>query len=203
MQSIDIYSALADSFAQQYELVSFESVHKDWLHLIPAVGIALDVGAGSGRDAAYLVKQGLKVVAVEPAKKLRHLAQKLHQGQDIQWMDDRLPDLKSVRELSFNFDIILLSAVWMHLRQDERDIALKSLNELLDSNGLIVITLRHGSSPDERVMYPVSRIEIFEIIERLNLPLCELTFETSTSDALGRDNVKWETVVLKRNCMDC
>jgi ubiquinone/menaquinone biosynthesis C-methylase UbiE len=39
---------------------------------------ALDVGAGSGRDAAWLVSRGFEVWAVEPSEVMRREAQKRH-----------------------------------------------------------------------------------------------------------------------------
>ena len=60
--------------ADQYNSVPFESVHKDWLDDIPSEGMALDVGAGSGRDARFLAARGLSVVAVEPADGIREVA---------------------------------------------------------------------------------------------------------------------------------
>ncbi|SCG08174.1 hypothetical protein GA0115255_123563 [Streptomyces sp. Ncost-T6T-2b] len=49
------YAEAADALAVQYEQVTFEDVHRDVLHLLPsAPARILDVGAGTGRDAAAL-----------------------------------------------------------------------------------------------------------------------------------------------------
>lgn len=50
--------------------------------------IALDVGAGSGRDAAWLASLGYEVVAAEPAAGMRIEAQRRHPDPRIRWLDD-------------------------------------------------------------------------------------------------------------------
>ena len=83
----DHYSTNADEFGKRYESVSFETVHAGWLHLLPEKpGIALDVGAGSGRDAAHLAHRGWEVVAVEPATRLREEARARHPSARIRWL---------------------------------------------------------------------------------------------------------------------
>ena len=65
----ELYSERANEFAERYESVETEQVHETWLHLLPPrPGLALDVGAGSGRDAAWLAERGWEVTAVEPAE---------------------------------------------------------------------------------------------------------------------------------------
>jgi SAM-dependent methyltransferase len=68
LDTVSFYDANADAFAAKYESLSPADVHANIVDLIPSgPGWALDVGAGSGRDAAWLVSRGYDVVAVEPA----------------------------------------------------------------------------------------------------------------------------------------
>ncbi|NVJ63025.1 MAG: hypothetical protein HWD84_02230, partial [Flavobacteriaceae bacterium] len=57
--NIHYYSKNAETLSQQYNSIGFEKVHRDWISEIPEKGFALDVGAGSGRDARYLAAKGL------------------------------------------------------------------------------------------------------------------------------------------------
>jgi len=59
--------SLALPASTRYESVTFEHVH-DWLlsALPDRPGIVLDVGAGTGRDAAWLAAHGHEVVALKP-----------------------------------------------------------------------------------------------------------------------------------------
>ncbi len=49
------YAEAAETLAAQYESITFAEVHRETLHLVPACPVSvLDIGAGSGRDAAAL-----------------------------------------------------------------------------------------------------------------------------------------------------
>ena len=57
-QTIQQYSDRAEEFTATYESLTFEQVHQQVLDLIPNKGSAvLDVGAGSGRDAAWFAQR--------------------------------------------------------------------------------------------------------------------------------------------------
>jgi SAM-dependent methyltransferase len=204
--SIKYYSSNAEHFANQYDSLSFDAVHSEWYCRIPKRGIALDVGAGSGRDARFLSAQGWSVVAVEPADGLREVAQRYLTKHDkvspILWINDTLPELAKVFALDTKFDLILLSAVWMHLAPSSRERAFRKLSSLLNANGKLVITLRHGQSPDEREMHSVSTTELakyaiqFGLSYELLTPAHTEDSETKITDALGRSDVNWQTVLL-------
>ncbi|MEV4395316.1 hypothetical protein [Nonomuraea sp. NPDC049607] len=94
LQSTSGYAEAAERLAEQYESVTFAEVHREMLHLFPArPSSVLDIGAGSGRDAAALAALGHQVVAAEPTAELRARGKALHAGQDLEWVDDALPDL--------------------------------------------------------------------------------------------------------------
>ena len=63
----------------RYESVTAETVHRWLVDLLPnAPALILDIGAGTGRDAAWLASRGLEVIAVEPSGAMRAEAQRLH-----------------------------------------------------------------------------------------------------------------------------
>lgn len=66
--AISWYDEHAKELSVQYEALSPESVHGWAADLLPqGNALALDVGAGTGRDAAWLTSRGYEVVAVEPS----------------------------------------------------------------------------------------------------------------------------------------
>lgn len=194
-ENIAYYTKNAEALADQYNSVSFESVHEDWLSMLPKEGMALDVGAGSGRDARFLASQGLSVVAVEPSAGIRDMALKYDTRHQVHWLSDSLPELKQVFSLQTKFDLILLSAVWMHIAPSSRNRCIRKLSSLLKPNGKLIISLRHGPSPDERTMYPVSTSELSTLASQYGLT-CKLLSEQNQEDQLGRDEVSWQTVML-------
>ncbi|WP_371195989.1 methyltransferase domain-containing protein [Glaciecola sp. SC05] len=194
-KTIFYYSTQAEQLSAQYDSIDFVDVHGEWMHHIPEKGWALDVGAGSGRDSAFLAKKGFSVVAVEPAKGMRELAQKKQIDANIHWLDDSLPELRQVFSLQIKFDLILLSAVWMHLAPTHRERAFRKLSSLLKPNGKLIISLRHGECRDGRVMYSVSSEEHQKLASKFGLSF-ELASEKVKKDQMGRSDVSWETVVL-------
>lgn len=196
--NITYYNRHAEQLADQYDSLEFEQVHRDWLKLIPNEGMALDVGAGSGRDARYLACNGYNVVAVEPAAELRERAQAYSAStpescHPIHWLDDSLPELNHVHKLQTKFDLILLSAVWMHIAPSQRQRSFRKLSSLLKPNGKMVVSLRHGPSPDERTMHPVSADELAQLAQQQGLSFRVLG---PSDDSLGRAEVGWETVLM-------
>ncbi|GAA5644291.1 class I SAM-dependent methyltransferase [Vibrio proteolyticus] len=189
------YDKNAVSLAKYYDSVEFESVHHSCRTYWPRSGsFVLDVGAGTGRDARWFHKQGCSVVAVEPSSGMRQLGIE-NSAKEINWINDSLPDLTSVVRLENLYDFILLSGVWMHLPTSNRAAAFKTLSDLLSDNGILVITLRHGSFHDEREHFDVSVSELENLCLSSCLSICQVTEQT---DMLKRHDITWQTVVLKK-----
>jgi len=188
------YAESAERLARVYESVSFESVHEALLDLLPAAPArVLDVGAGTGRDAAALAGRGFSVDAVEPVADLRRVAARLHPDAGITWREGALPDLRGVQG---PYDVILLSAVWMHLPPEQRPIAMQSLTRLLASGGTLLITLRRGEPPADRNMFDVPPEEVAGHGAEAGLTLLRIVDEGA--DRLGREEVRWNSVALQK-----
>lgn len=57
------YNQNAGSLAEQYDSTTFEQVHTSWQAFWYLVGDrVLDVGAGSGRDAKWMVKKAARLL---------------------------------------------------------------------------------------------------------------------------------------------
>ena len=154
------YGESADALVKPYESLSFADVHRETLPLIPTTpSRVLDVGAGTGRDAAALANLGHTVVAVEPTPELRAHGQRLHRAAAITWIDDALPDLDKVHARGERFDLVMLTAVWMHLDSSQRERAMARVAGLLQPGGLMTLLLRHGPVPAGRRMFEVSAAE--------------------------------------------
>ncbi|SEO83990.1 hypothetical protein SAMN04488052_103301 [Aquisalimonas asiatica] len=99
-----------------------------------------------------------------------------------------------MRSLNERFKLILVSAVWMHVPPSERERAFRILSELLAPGGVLVITLRHGPSPDERCLFDTS----LEELESFARARALVTIAASGSrGAQAREGVSWETLVFR------
>ncbi|GAA2732883.1 hypothetical protein GCM10010439_51550 [Actinocorallia aurantiaca] len=171
----------------------FEEVHQLVLGLIPVKpGRVLDVGAGSGRDAAALSRLGHRVVAVEPVAEFRALGGLLHAAEGIVWVDDVLPTLARVEG---RFDLVWLSAVWMHLEQAERAEAMRRLAELVAPGGAVMVTLRHGPVPTGRHMFDVGDKETIDLARSCGL---RVEIHEQDRDFMGRAEVQWSSLGFRK-----
>lgn len=149
------YGAEAPDLLKRYERMPFEEAHRGVFDLIPPAPLnVLDIGAGTGRDAAWFAARGDGVTAIEPTREMREGARSLHPEPNIEWIDDHLPDLVSVRGRTF--DLVWMSAVWMHFNADERAAMMPVVAALVRPSGSLMISLRHGRVPEGRRMFEVS-----------------------------------------------
>lgn len=189
------YDTHVSEVTSLYESVASEAVHRWLIELLPqAPALVLDVGAGTGRDAAWLAERGYEVVAAEPSSVMRAQGQQLHAETVIHWVADSLPDLEQTLRLGLSFDLILLSAVWMHVPPNERRRAFRKLVTLLKPTGLIAITLRQGPAERARGFYPTSPSEIGRL-SREHGAFVERTGESQ--DKLGRPEVTWTHLAIR------
>jgi SAM-dependent methyltransferase len=109
------FSKNVPQLVTRYESLAFEDVHAALLDLFPGSGATiLKAGSGSGRDAAWFASHGYDVVAVEPSDAMLTLARTAPVAVDS-LAGRQPPELAQVRRLGLTFDLILLTAVWMHV----------------------------------------------------------------------------------------
>jgi len=206
------YNDNATELAQQYLSKSFDEVHQSWSQFLPSIienpnARILDLGAGSGRDAKHFAElaakthtteNNIQILAAEPANELSQLGQKTTQGLNVIWIEDSLPALSNVTKQEISFDLILLSAVWMHIPPSDRARSIRKLANLLKPGGKLVISLRHGQTDEEckqRKMHHVCADELKNLATTVGL---FTKLETpKEEDKLGRNHVSWQTVVLQ------
>jgi SAM-dependent methyltransferase len=193
------YAADAQALIARYERIPFAEKHQPVLHLFPsAPADVLDIGAGTGADAAFLAAAGHRVVAVEPTEAFRAAAISLHATQPVEWLDDSLPALGVVRARGQCFDLILLSAVWMHLDQAERAQAMPRVAALLRPGGRVLLSLRHGPVPHGRRMFEVSAEETIQLAQAQGLH-CVLNLHTPSVQQINRDaGVMWSRLAFTK-----
>ncbi len=190
------YDEGAAELLDGYERLRPEDVHAGLLDLLPPGQdrIVLDVGAGSGRDAAWLRRLGYEVVAVEPARRMREGAQARHPDPAIRWVDDRLPALAATHRLGLAFDLVLVSGVLMHVPPPERPRALRKMATLLKPGGLLLVSVRDGESAPGRPVWPVAGGELELFARTCGLALLKVA---RAADLQGRPGVTWSSYALR------
>ena len=198
MANTDYYDQNADRLYTEYSALQSDDIHCVWTEKCLSdrnPGIACDIGAGSGRDANWLAVQGWDVIAVEPSK-LRPLGES-DSLPNVNWINDSLPDLKELRKLGHQFDLILLSAVWQHVPETQRERVFRILCELLKPSGLLIFSLRRSNDLDEqrdRNFHPVSSSQLNRLADRKALLR---RHQSASLQDLKRDYVSWDWLVFE------
>ncbi len=200
MSSTSYYNQNRDALFEQYHAYEPAVVHRAWAteHLQgKKPGFACDIGAGTGRDANWLAEQGWEVLAVEPSK-LREKGEE-HSHPKVAWLDDTLPELKRLRALGRCFDLILLRSVWMHVPERGREQAFRTLSDLLNPAGLLVISLRHGSDEAENRARGFHPISAGELIDYAHAPTPAITLKAQYEHPdRRRSHIRWEWLVFAK-----
>lgn len=191
------YAAEAEALFKQYENIPFAEFQSPILHLIPtAPSRVLDIGSGTGRDAGGLAALGHEVVAVEPTDELRRRAAAAHPSPRIEWLDDSLPDLTHLTARGARFDVVLMTAVWMHLDEPQRRRAMPRVAERLRGGGVLLLSLRHGPVPPGRRMFEVSSTETIALAAAQGLGL--VLRQENQDGYLKRPGVTWTRLAFSK-----
>lgn len=183
-----------------YQSIKFRDIFADVeSYFLASRGDALDVGSGSGRDSAALFKMGYKVTAVEPSDNMRNLAAENHKHCDITWVNDSLPDLRKITQSLKTFDLIIVSAVWMHLSEYQQERSLFTLFNLLSANGVMIITLRLGPAEPDRQISMVYTEDLVELSKKVGLTVEHIS--PVNTDSFNRPSVTWQKVVLSKKTL--
>jgi SAM-dependent methyltransferase len=192
------YAADAEALVRRYEQVQPADKYAFALDLIPARPCSvMDVGSGSGVDAAWFASSGHQVVAVEPTFELRRRAAALHPSRNIRWMDDCLPHLRSVIALDRKFDFIVSAGVWTHLDAMQRRNSFQALKSLLAPGAVILISIRQGVAPTGRLVFAVTAEEEVALAQRCGLRTIVNVQRRSLQAANRAAGVTWRWLALQ------
>src|SRR6202035_510786 len=99
------YADEAEELSRRYESIPLADAHRAVLHLMPsAPSRVLDIVPGAGSEQTWFAAQCHRVVAVEPTDARRVPAMARHPSPHIEWLDDSLPELASLRTRGERFD---------------------------------------------------------------------------------------------------
>ena len=192
MKPAAIAAGRARELARFYESLPAARVNSWLLEFLPRPPARiLDVGSGSGRDAAWLTQAGFAVTAVEPDEAMRAEACIRHRMHGFALSDGRLPGLNLQAGARFAF--ILANAVWMFVKPHQRDAAVAELAGALNEGGMLALTLR---SPvvEERGMHKVDVDELIGDFAQSGL----VARQVSESSDLQRPAVAWQCIMLQK-----
>ena len=158
-KTINFYNRNAADFFQDTVGVDMADLHTRFLREIPAGGIILDAGCGSGRDAKAFMNQGYRLVAFDASVELATLASNfLDQAVLVRTFDE-------IDEVAY-YDGIWACASLLHLPLSEILGALNRLWKALKPGGVLYLSFKEGEGErekDDRHFNGVSRYRFLRI----------------------------------------
>lgn len=151
----------------------------------------LDLGAGSGRDSLFFLKQGYVVVALEPSIELAKIIKK-NVGCEV-WNI-------FAQDMTFNnkFDGIYASASLLHIDKKDMPKVLTNIKNALKPNGVVYISLKIGKGTsidnDQRLFNYYEEKEIEQML--IEHGFIDMKFLT-TEDKMSRQDTQWISIVAK------
>lgn len=196
--AVSLYDSSPDLFGARYSSGRFEDIHHILLRYLPRSGGAvLDVGAGIGRDAVALAARGYLVTAVEPSLGLQRWGRNHYGHRGIEWIVDQLPSLTSLDAKAGSFDLILCSAVLIHLAPDQIEDSFRTFSQLLHVGGRLAVSVRCAISSDlPGIFFDHDDAMLIAAAHDAALILLD---HSQSGDALGRLEVNWRSFVFEKS----
>lgn len=206
--AIDYFNDRAEELARQYNALDRAKVHADLLAALPQ-GQALrvlDIGAGSGADAAMFADLGHAVTAAEPAETLADIGKEVFKNKNIKWNTDVLPEMKEATEARECFDVVTSVGVLQYVDKESRASSLSKMFSLAAKGGHIEIQYPTPASREHQ--YSISHNEIADAVKAFNQAAApsdgiSIVMDKTIPDFSGRkaldgSDLSFRTVILRR-----
>lgn len=134
-----LYNQFASEFAAKFEKIPETDQLDEFIAKLPKGARVLDLGCGSGRDAAYLTDAALHVIGVDLSEGLIGEAKKKRPDIDFRVMD--------MENLTFEencFDGVWSKLAILHVEREQLPQILQSVSKLLKPNGVLMIETKQG-----------------------------------------------------------
>ena len=192
------YKAHAARITAGYEAVDLSATLERIVRHLPAAARILELGSGSGRDAACLLDRGFEVTALDGSEAMAVRAATLHPELAGRIRVHRLP-----APLPFGddaFDAVLSLATLMHLPVAAIPDVLAECRRVIRPGGLLALSVpterpgldEAGRDEDGRYFTVIGADDWAGLIRDAGLTPVE---EWSSADAAGRGGIRWWTAV--------
>jgi SAM-dependent methyltransferase len=157
--------------AALWDSIDRAAFHSDILPAIDAKAAGrrlnvLDIGAGSGADAAMLAERGHHVLAIDPSEKLLDHARATFAHPDIEYLQDELPAMEAVKARSEKFDVVFLSAVWQYIPPNQWKESLETIRDLSAPGAIVLIS--YPTPPSREYQHEVDFEEFKKVLREVN-----------------------------------
>ncbi|MDY7030271.1 MAG: class I SAM-dependent methyltransferase [Spirochaetota bacterium] len=197
-RTIEYYEANAEELASRYESADVSELHSRLLATFRPGSSLLEVGCGTGREAAFLIETGCDVDCIEASRSMISLALEYHPELQGRLINGEVPGC--LESISKKYDGIYSIATLMHLEIDDIPVVLERFHSRLKTSGRILISVplsrpdleASGYDPKNRYFLLLSEEEWCDAICAAGFTVIETSIN---ADGMGRSSVKWLSCV--------
>jgi 2-polyprenyl-3-methyl-5-hydroxy-6-metoxy-1,4-benzoquinol methylase len=196
------YARDAAACAARYEDADVHALH-DILRSLAKKGLhVLDIGGGSGRDAAFLAGLGCCTIYTDGCKEMVDEAIRFHPELAHNSRVAVFPLSEDDPLTSESFDLVLCVAVIMHLGDTCLMQLASQLAELIAPGGHLVLS--HSAGRRDVVNHRDQAGRFFrerpaaDVRRVFEMAGFETERQTEDADGMGRDSIRWITHVLRK-----
>lgn len=192
--TLKYYRLNAPAAAERYESANVKELHGFLMSGFSPGDRILEIGCGSGRDAAFMRKQGFTVTATDGSASMVAQACLYHPELAGNVRQLKLPEGLSV--VSGRFEGVYAVAVLMHLSRKEIENSISRIYSLLTSNGKFIFSVPVERDDIERDDFDAKgrRFTAFSQDEWENLCVkydFHIARTMISTDGLGRGGIVW------------
>lgn len=132
-------SEFYNEYSEFFDKIPFEdSLIPLILKYLPSPGNILEIGAGAGALAAWMIKQGYEVICLEPAEKPAEKARL----KGLSVITKRFQDYST----NLTFDGIIAISSLIHIPRSEMPLQIEKLSQLIKRGGTVIVSFIEGDS---------------------------------------------------------
>lgn len=188
-ETINYYNENAEQYFRSTAEVDFTDAYERFLKYVPEHGSIIDMGCGSGRDAAAFARRGYKAIGLDASEELAEIARTQN---DIDVIVEDMASYVADKP----YDGIWCCASLLHLRDDELQSFFQNLNGNLKEGGTVYISVKAGieTGCDDkgRFMRNFTEDELKVFLDASGVRVVD---EWSTGDQLNREGFHWINIV--------
>ena len=200
-RTLGYYEEAAGSLADRYERADVKQLHQELLAALEGHSPLLELGCGSGREAAFLTSKGFEVVATDGSPSMLEEAKRLH---------PELARTARVMQVPSHFPFqsgtfagVYAVAVLMHLDVDDITLVLEEIWRVLCGEGRLLLSIPlsgrniglDGRDDKGRRFTKLPEEEWRELFHNTGFNFLK---RSESADGLGRQDIQWLTFALEK-----
>lgn len=188
-KTIEVYQRAAVGFAEVMRAAEPDELYALIRRFFHPGAPTADIGCGSGRDSAWLNREGYPTTGYDAVRGMLDAARAAYPDLDLR--EASLPELAAIADGTYGN--VLCCAVLMHLPRERLSDAVSNLARILQGGGRLILSYRASRNgaerePDGRLFTPIPPADLALLLQSARM---EVLLTTVQVDVL-RPDVRWQ-----------